>query len=297
MLRQSDKLRWTTSAFPYYWVSHIAIYDTVSINFKQYYYLKGLGSLVNRCFLREDTMSKKIWILKPDSTEAIIYDYTMNIGDSIWLTFFNSDSSTLFQTGTYYLDSVITKEFSGIYRKVFYLSNPFFPLLKFHGFKKPVLTWIEGISSTLSPCYLYEKTSELDTIYSHPPWAKYSPGAYDPALICVEANYIDPALLIYQNPDATDCVWNLGGIEDKVESTNISIYPNPANETVNIVVKGIPYDILKNVKITDCLGKTVMELSFRGDQSWIDAENLTNGIYFITIIYSNVSFTSKFIKL
>src|SRR5690349_18244032 len=50
---------------------------------------KNFGQVgMNEAFIREDTSLKKVWFLEHDSTlELLLYDFSLNVGDSINLTF------------------------------------------------------------------------------------------------------------------------------------------------------------------------------------------------------------------
>ncbi len=84
------------------------------------------------------------------------------------------------------------------------------------------------------------------------------------------------------NPNCTPQVT----VNIKNEETNfISIYPNPANETVNIKFKN-GYKLPDLIELSDITGKTVMQIKNISTNLTLNISSLANGIYFC-------QFTSK----
>lgn len=79
---------------------------------------------------------------------------------------------------------------------------------------------------------------------------------------------------------------------DQFDTSNFSIYPNPANEVLNISLH--ENIAITNIKITDISGKIVLE-QFE-NLSLINIENLSKGLYIIQLFTENNSYQSKFIK-
>ncbi len=77
---------------------------------------------------------------------------------------------------------------------------------------------------------------------------------------------------------------------DKNELNGISLYPNPANETINIT--GI-YN--SNVKIYDIYGKMIKDYT-NIDNTSIDISDLAKGVYFVKIDNKAGSKTLKFVR-
>lgn len=78
------------------------------------------------------------------------------------------------------------------------------------------------------------------------------------------------------------------GIDEFTNQEFVSIYPNPANSTLNIEVKETT-----NIKIVNVLGKTVATQQLQIGNNSIDVSNLTNGVYFI---HSDKGGAVKFVK-
>jgi PKD repeat protein len=79
------------------------------------------------------------------------------------------------------------------------------------------------------------------------------------------------------------------GIENRSNSTEIKIYPNPANNYIEIETT-LQYS---SIKIIDLTGKTIKQTTLK---SKIDVSNLTNGIYFIQIIGKRNTIMQKIVK-
>lgn len=84
------------------------------------------------------------------------------------------------------------------------------------------------------------------------------------------------------------------GFEDQLIS--ISIYPNPASESVSLKTDYHKYPELRTT-IHDLSGKTVLESTINGTRNLIDISTLKEGVYYIKI-YGNGAIlkSSKLIK-
>lgn len=70
---------------------------------------------------------------------------------------------------------------------------------------------------------------------------------------------------------------------------NFNLYPNPANNTLNIYYKGL----IKNITITDLSGKTVFTSTVNDNQYTIASLNLNKGLYFVNISTADGNATQK----
>ena len=87
---------------------------------------------------------------------------------------------------------------------------------------------------------------------------------------------------------------NFLGIEARTASGSISVYPNPANEFVNITLSNAMTDT--QIQIFDVLGKEVISLTTNNDKVEIPIGNLNSGIYFMRVYQNGSVFTEKLIK-
>ncbi|MDD2385903.1 MAG: T9SS type A sorting domain-containing protein, partial [Bacteroidales bacterium] len=70
----------------------------------------------------------------------------------------------------------------------------------------------------------------------------------------------------------------------------VSVYPNPASETINIVT-----DNAKTITITNLVGQIVKEISVTNEIETIDISNLNAGIYFAKLSKANETAVLKIV--
>lgn len=83
--------------------------------------------------------------------------------------------------------------------------------------------------------------------------------------------------------------------EMKISNDNISVYPNPASDKVNIVFRDRIADAT-NVEIFDTFGRIVLLENIANNVNNIDVSNLTKGMYLIKIKNNNSEVVTKFMK-
>lgn len=79
--------------------------------------------------------------------------------------------------------------------------------------------------------------------------------------------------------------------ETDEHSTGITAFPNPADNYININVKG-----LRQVVVTDLYGKNVITMATDHDDYRLDVSQLKPGIYFVTTTTDQGSTTQKIVK-
>jgi hypothetical protein len=118
----------------------------------------------NLPLLREDTSSKKVYYLWPHSTaEAILYDFSLMVGDSIFINHSLANGFPNPFDAWYVVDSVLYPMIEGTTRKMLVLitQKSVGPNNYFSGYNcspSNCLLWIEGIGSTNRLFYLAEGT-------------------------------------------------------------------------------------------------------------------------------------------
>ena len=96
-------------------------------------------------------------------------------------------------------------------------------------------------------------------------------------------------------PSAVDCDYLETGIESLNNNNNFSIYPNPANDVLNIsIAKELD---LTNAKISlvDISGRQVLSQQIKSTESSINIDFLPNGIYFYQIINNKEQYSGKLV--
>jgi hypothetical protein len=105
------------------------------------------------------------------------------------------------------------------------------------------------------------------------------------------------------NPTLTVAVTGLvcTSIDEKVNKNNFSIYPNPANDVLNIELSN-SFDSAQlplsntTISIINAIGEIVLTEKATSSNTTLNTSNLTNGIYFIKVESKNGSAIKKFIK-
>jgi ELWxxDGT repeat protein len=82
----------------------------------------------------------------------------------------------------------------------------------------------------------------------------------------------------------------IAGISNSELNTEVSIYPNPSNGIVNIVIEGSNSEF--QLEVYDVLGKKIRDCK---NVNAIDLSNAPKGIYFLRVSEGNKSFTKKII--
>lgn len=237
-------------------------------------------------YLSEDTTTQKVYFYDRNansgeiilSSQKLLYDFNINIGDTI--SIYSGEGSD-----NLWLESLIL-------HKIQYnnLSEPCFitptimPLTRVFvftelGHPQDTINWIEG-------------TGSLAGILS--------PGSRGG--VCsfsrLNCHYKDGINLFKTGYPQYQDTCSLGAIS--IESNlqkYFSLYPNPANDILNIMLKQDEYAIQK-VEISDIVGNILITTMINRscDKVSIPIEILPNGIYFCHITTKNGHFTNVFTK-
>ena len=79
-------------------------------------------------------------------------------------------------------------------------------------------------------------------------------------------------------------------------NSNITIIPNPFNQSATITIRSIEESLLHEMKIYDLLGNEVRSIRFTGKQTTVERGTLSDGVYFYKVISQNRNtVTGKFI--
>lgn len=116
-------------------------------------------------------------------------------------------------------------------------------------------------------------------------------------LVCGKTNSNDG--YIQGNHGNTD-VWIGEFVDFSMDVTSLSnnnsfsIYPNPANKTINI---GAPQNFINNTKLVvyNMLGEQVYENQLQEGRFSINVEQFPNGLYFVTLVSQNKSIMQKLV--
>ena len=217
-------------------------------------------------YLRED--NRKWYVLGAYESfitdEVLLYDFSLETGDSIYTAWANSYASVI-KHGDTVLDNGDTRKY------LILGSENLFPIMND--------MWIEGLGSVL--CHL-----ELPCFYLN---------IIDACAVSLCASYNDELLFsTFPNLHCYDSGGNfIASLNDIDLSENtVNIYPNPANYKLNIGSN----NIIKSIEIYNPLGQRVYQIKVNAKSKSIDINSLLKGIYIIGVNTEEGYIKKKFIK-
>ena len=80
---------------------------------------------------------------------------------------------------------------------------------------------------------------------------------------------------------------------DEVETSALSLYPNPASQMVSISAEGVEGNV--NVQIVDMNGRVMMEQQGNAQSFRFDVSSLAQGAYFVRMTGENINAVRKLI--
>lgn len=171
---------------PHY--SHLYRFTTDTIiNEKKYFIpevtIDSVNWFTENCFLREEDSTKRIYILS-NSIEGLLYDFTLNTGDSVTiLNTLNAFNEPL----TLHVLSIDSIQIDGLYRKII---------------NTDLSTWIEGIGDING--LLYPGDMSVGVALN---------------LVC----YYENMLLKYANPDYDSCFYSFLNVGEYAQENQLLI--------------------------------------------------------------------------
>ena len=106
------------------------------------------------------------------------------------------------------------------------------------------------------------------------------------------------AAIIYNNncSDTSDCYFVLVlGTDEESNSFGINVYPNPANDIIEIDIDGY-FTIGNRIQLINAVGNTVLEGIMRNSEELIDISDLVAGVYWLQITQSNRTISRFVVK-
>lgn len=251
-------------------------------------------------YIREDILKRRVYFWDTDSThESLLYDFGMNIGDTIYLNF--PLNGNIYQTGIYRLDSFApfaTGQTTSA-RKVFYLKKLFSANLI-------PLKWVEGIGNLAELVYPYNYFDGWGGgLYS---CQEYQNPGSNKVLICYEHKQLDfyDACALSMAKDnlcfnfLDTCSYYLicGGINEVSSIASLEIFPNPAQKEINLKLEVKQADNF-SIRVVDLQSRAVSPVYNLGKlgegmhNSQINLPSLPAGLYFIECITSQGNLFKK----
>lgn len=200
--------------------------------------------------IRQDTLNKKIYVVLTDSTtEHILYDFSLQVGDTNNSVLHTLASDCLgYNTETLYL--IDTIQVNGNDHRVFHFQGS----CTANG-----VNYIEGIGSDFG--LLFPKLMDMEE--SH--------------LNCLKIN--NQPYYPYENANCT--LPNTISVNNLDLLLDIRIFPNPASESLSV---SLPENSLKtDGRLFDQTGKEVLRFNLSRVDNQLDVRELKSGIYILKI--------------
>lgn len=281
-----------TLASPVMHGKYTAFTDTnvQSNNYKKFFYASptttSIGGHIG--YIREDTVAKKVYYLdKFASSEDLLYDFSLSVGDSIYMNFMSSFAP--FPSGYYKVKSIQNITIKAGIRKQFNLKRN-------TGFSD-TLKIVESLGSLIHPIYIY-KNYFANGAFS--PFGSCYSFQYDLGLACKWDNNIKRfQSCAYSLALTNSCFFkldscnywnNCGGINELTSIKKVSFAPNPSSNYCSITIES-SINTATKVNLIDVTGRIVNSI-FSGklnsgeNEIRIETSELESGLYFVNL-YGN----------
>ncbi|WMX12368.1 MULTISPECIES: T9SS type A sorting domain-containing protein [unclassified Aureispira] len=232
--------------------------DTV-INSKHYYHLYNANNISSGLYgyLREDTINKKIYFMAPSSTtETLFIDYSLNVGDSIYYTGFDTPA----YTKVVHIDTMFIAQKN---RRVLHFEG--------YGSGNHYLKFVEGVGD-------YYRGLNMNSSSSVVAGYKYvSQVNSNTNITC----------------DSIQSLTNVTNIEPISSTSEIKIkhYPIPVTQNLTIEVEN-PKKSLYQIEVYNLIGELLLEKKISPNDT-LNLETLDAGLYILVLENSQ---TFKIVK-
>ena len=226
--------------------------ENVEIGGMEYHtiYVQGEGTLLGAYRNEDNQVYYCKWNGSSYDEEVMLYDYDLEEGD-----FFNDSDEHPMQV----TEVTTITDNNGVSRKKL--------TFQFIGLEDETEYWIEGVGSSKGFVNSGNYTPTPDGAIFH--------------LLCYHVG----ENLIYVNPVYNNC--DVDDIEENGFESNVSIYPNPANEVIKILNDNNLS--ISGIEIIDMMGRTLMNVENCDE---INVSELPEGQYFVKI-YGELTIVKK----
>ncbi len=258
-------------------------------------------------FIREDTLSGKVYYLPADSAnEILVYNFSLQPGGSMSITFPSPFGPGYWETGLYKLSFIDSVNIIPGWRKQYHLTCDTCA-------HSNEISWIEGVGNIADAIYPYYRNGQ----FVCGPYEQLTGWQYhlDNFITCFEHNqkvYFDvPAFNLAQQAvtngwgwtvaDSCDAAYPVGGINELSSLSSFTAFPNPASNKVTVqlnVAQSAGFDIY----VKDITGKTTTShlqlgrLNTGLHNADIDISNLSPGFYLLECRTAAGSLYTKMVK-
>jgi hypothetical protein len=256
-------------------------YKILSTNRRWVYDAWGSPTTAYQCntfsLIRHDTISNKVFFKNfEDTTETLLYNFNMIVGDTILLKKLPS-SFDEFPDNPLIVDSIFRINLFGDSVKVFVITDPAetsvfqsFIVEGLGSYKGLLWHNQEYLAAGSSAIWSYLSCFENDSIKFY----------VSPEVINNEVNSVYSYSI--SSCEYIDC---LVGTDNQSSNSRINLFPNPTTHTLHIEMKNTSHTI-QSIVLYDVAGKTVL-CAQCPELCEVDMSGINNGIYFLHIEMSN----------
>lgn len=275
---------------------YVAVNDTIiaAKNYKKYYYGANTSTVNTHIgYLREDTVAKKVYYLdKTSLIEDLIFDFSLNVGDSIYLNLVPTMNPL--PKGYYKVKSIQNTTIKAGIRKEFKLKHTTIS-------SSDTLRFIESVGSIIHPLYLYKNYFGFGAFIGYPS----CPFPYDLGLACKWTNNMKEfqsctyALALsngcFFKLDSCNYWNNCGGINELSAIKKVTLSPNPAQNhcvvTLDATQESKITADLNDISVRKIKSFFVGKLIQGENEIRLETESLESGLYFISLTGDNFRIT------
>ncbi len=244
------------------------VYDTTFCN--QTYSKMSFANNVNGYFRSDNTKTTFRKTLNCNDKEYLLYDYSLNIGDTAFIGF-NFELGLTNDTTAFILTQIDTVNYFGVARQRFKMNYDRCNL----GFPIDYMYWTRGIGSELHPFYSYHCLCDFCE--------------NNFALLCHDST----ATQLFQSNAYNTCDTTITvGLNEINKTPVISINPNPFESAA--FIRNDDLESME-IKIRNTSGQFLNKL--RGESEVLIGEELSPGIYFIEVNADSFRVIRKIVKL
>jgi hypothetical protein len=283
-------------------------YRVVETHVMNYMYI----GLVDLHFMREDTIAKKVYVYDESTmTDVLLYDFSLQVGDSIFLSF--GDTSVFVTPGSYQTNLKdswyhIVHDFSipsltdtSSYR-VLYLEAD--SMMEQYDSLPQNMYWVEGVGCQSTLDYrnsLYPVCNAFSSVEDEKgliPRCYWSPLEHYPIMptqyvynkvvngVCVYRS--DSLISGYCSNLNCPCSMTITNIEKN--NNKMVVFPNPTTTSLKVETNFSN----AHYQVFDTYGRMVSIGEISGNQ--IDVSDLMPGLYFIQVDSRGKSYSARFVK-
>ena len=253
-------------------------------------------------YLREDTAARKVYFQDVlNAPEILVYDFSMQVGDSMYIHFYNQ-SSGYFTDGNYTLDSIKNVTMSAGTRRAFYLNHK----INLNPSDPHTLIWYESVGNPFFTVYPYSLNWYSSGWFSV---CEEFPHDFFQFLTCYDhASKVYYDTCGYWVAHNNNCVYfadscDYGNtctyVKELSDDVTFSIFPNPAASKLTVdysLLKSDEFELLFHEASTyRVIKKLTLGILSKGKNAIdTDVSNLPKGFY---ILEFRSKKESKFEKL